>query len=84
MTRDHADLLGAVVTLVIYAACILVFCFRLWGRADWGQWMGGVWLLTAIPLGYLLATASGHARPPLYVVQVSLMLVVLVVVLLLD
>ena len=84
MAREHADLLGGVVTLVIYGACILVFCFRLWGKADWGQWMGAIWLLTAIPLGYLLATAPKFARPPLYVVQVSLMLVFLFVVLLLD
>ena len=84
MAREHADVLGGVVALVIYGACILVFCFRLWGKADWGQWMGRIWLLTALPLGYLLATAPKRERPPLYVIQVSLMLVFLVVVLLLD
>ena len=84
MAREHADLLGGIVTLIIYGACILVFCFRLWGKVSWGQWMGVVWLLTAIPLGYLLVTAPKMARPPLYVLQVSLMLVFLFVVLLLD
>ena len=64
MAREHADVLGGVVTLIIYGACILVFCFRLWGKADWGQWMGGIWLLTALPLGYLLATAPKWGRPP--------------------
>ena len=47
---------------------------RLWGRASWGLRIGAVWLLTA----------SRLARPPLYVLQVSLMLAFLVVVLLLD
>lgn len=84
MAREHADLLGGVVTLIIYGACILVFCLRMWGKVEWGQWMGVVWLLTAVPLGYLLATAPHMARPPLYVLQVSLMLVFLFVVLLLD
>lgn len=84
MTREHADLMGAVVTLIIYGASILVFCFRLWGKADWGDWVGAVWLLTALPLVYLLVVAPRLERPPLYVVQVSLMLLFLVAVLLLD
>jgi len=84
VSRGQADVLGGVVTLVIYGSSILVFCLRLWGKAEWGQWAGGGWLLTALPLGYLLVTAPHFERPPLYVIQVGLMLIFVLVVLLLD
>ena len=71
MTRGQADQFGGVLALVIYVACILVFCLRLWGKPAWGQWMGCVWLLTAFPLLYLLLTAPTLGRPPLYMLQVG-------------
>ena len=84
MTRSQADLLGAVVALAIYVACILVFLLRMWGRPAWAHGMGGVWLLLAVPLAYLLVKAGPWDRPPLYRIQVGLMLVFIVAVLLLD
>jgi len=84
MTREQADLLGGIVTLVIYLACILVFCLRLGGRQSAAHGAGAIWLLTAVPLVILLASAPRLSRPPLYVVQVSLMLFFIVALLLLD
>ena len=46
--------------------------------------MGLVLLLAVIPLTYLLVTAKSFTRPPLYYVQISLMIVYLIVELLLD
>jgi hypothetical protein len=82
--REVTNLLGAVLTLAIYALCILVFVFRLVGKVQWGHWVGYVLLLTALPLAYLLSTARQLDRPTLYYVQIALMLAYLVVTLLLD
>jgi hypothetical protein len=63
---------------------ILVLSARLAGsqRAEYG--LGLALVSMVLPLIYLLVIARGHARPPLYYVQLSLMVAYLVIEVLLD
>lgn len=83
-TLESADLIGAIAAVLIYVLVILVLSARLAGspRTEYG--LGLALLFVALPLVYLLVIAAGHARPPLYYVQLSLMVGYLVVELLLD
>ena len=79
-----ADLIGAIAAVLIYSLTILVLIARLAGSPRTEHWLGLALVSMAVPLVYLLVIAGGHARPPLYYVQLSLMVVYLVVELLLD
>ena len=79
-----ADLIGAIAAVLIYALAILVFIARLAGSPRTEHWLGLALVSMAVPLVYLLVIAGGHARPPLYYVQLLLMVAYLVVELLLD
>jgi hypothetical protein len=81
---ERANLLGAIVATFIYASCLLVFTSRLLGRPEYGHWLGYVMMLSAAPLVYLLLKAPQLARPPLYYLQIGLMLAYLLVELALD
>jgi hypothetical protein len=81
---ERMNLLGAFVAIGIYLSCILVFIFRLLGRPQVGHWIGYLQFLAALPLVYLLVTASQYERPALYYLQISLMLGFLLVEFLLD
>lgn len=78
------DLVGAVVAIVVLVASIATFVLRLTVGPDLPAWTSVPILLMILPLAYLLATASGIGRPPLYLVQVGTMLVWLVLLLVLD
>jgi hypothetical protein len=80
----QVDIIGAVVVHMIYLMCILIFCARLVKEPRVEHWLGLVLMLASIPLIYLLVMTGTYARPPLYYVQVSLMIVFLIVELLLD
>jgi hypothetical protein len=68
------DLIGAIVAHVILVSSILTFAARsLFGTRP-GHWIGIPLLVMAFPLGYLLIRAPGTQRPPIYYVQVGLML----------
>ncbi len=81
---DRLDLLGAVVALVVFVSSIVVFSARMMFDLPPGHWIGVPFLLTALPLGYLLYRAGGEDRPLLYPLQVGLMLASVIVVFLLD
>jgi len=81
---EKANLLGAVVAVIIYASSILTFVLRLLFRAQPGHWVGYPLLLMAFPLVYLLFTAPQFQRPFLYYLQVGLMLAWILLVFLLD
>jgi hypothetical protein len=81
---ERLDLLGAWVAQAIFTLSILVFVSRLAEKPEWEYWLGLALLLTALPLGYLLVRAPGHQRPPLYYIQIGLMLAYLAVQLVLD
>jgi hypothetical protein len=78
------DLLGAVVALFVYVSSIVVFSARAVFGLPPGHWIGIPFLLTAFPLGFLLYKAPDVARPPLYYLQVGMMLGSIVVLFLLD
>jgi hypothetical protein len=78
------NLLGAIVAVVFYVSAILVFIFRLLGKAKYDYWIGYFEFLLAIPLIYLLLKAPQLQRPTLYYIQIGCMLAWLVVEALLD
>lgn len=78
------DLLGAVVAHVVFVSSILTFTARLALDVRPGHWVGVPLLLMAFPLAFLLITARRANRPPLYYIQVGVMLVWIVVLFLLD
>jgi hypothetical protein len=81
---ERMNLLGAMVTVAFYVLVIALFVARLLGRPRWEHGLGFVVLLLGLPLALLLAVAPGLGRPPLYFVQVGLLLLYLVAEALLD
>jgi hypothetical protein len=81
---DKANLIGAGLAHAIYIIVILIFAARLAGKPHLDHMLGLVLSVTAAPLLYLLVLAPSLNRPPLYYIQISLMLAFLVVELLLD
>ena len=81
---ERANLVGAVLAHWIYSFSILVFVLRLLHLPRLGYWVGFGVLLAALPLGYLLFRRPSLGRPPLYYLQLGLMLAWLVVEFLLD
>jgi len=81
---EKADLLGAILAITIYTIIILIFVFRLFKRSHIEYALGLILLLTIIPLFYLLIKAPFLERPPLYTIQIILMLVFLIIEALLD
>ncbi len=84
LSVGSADLIGAITAVLIYVLIILVFVARLAGSQRTEHWLGLALVSMAMPLVYLLVIADGHARPVLYYIQLSLMVVYLVVELVLD
>lgn len=81
---ERLDLLGAALAYVIYLLSIVVFSSRIVFGVSPGHWIGVPFLLTALPLSYLLVKAGGVDRPLLYYVQVGLMLGSVIMTFLLD
>ncbi len=78
------DVVGAICALWIYAFSTLVFISRLADKPMLERWMGIFTFLSAIPLIYLLATASKFNRPSLYSIQIGFMLLWIVVATMVD
>lgn len=74
MDTETLDLVGAITAMVIYASSIVTFAGRLAFGLGPGHWIGIPVLVAAIPLAYLLVSAPGAGRLPLYYLQVGLML----------
>lgn len=81
---EQANLIGAVTALLIYGLTIAVFGARLAEKARLEQGLGIAVIVLVAPLVYLLLAARGRSRPPLYFVQLTLMVLFLIVELLLD
>jgi len=84
MDAAKTNLLGAVTSLLILTLCILIFAARLMNRPTIEYWLGIAFLLCALPLIYLLFTASGQNHPPLYIIQLACILAFMAAELLLD
>jgi hypothetical protein len=82
--EKQLNLVGAVTAHVIFVSSILTFAARMVFGLGPGHWIGVPILLMAFPLGYLLIKAPQVDRPPLYFIQVGLMLFWLVVLFLAD
>lgn len=79
-----ANSLGAIVSLIALALCILIFLFRLGGMPVIERWLGIVFLATALPFTYLLITANTMERPVIYFIQLLAILLFILIELLLD
>lgn len=84
MDTQALDLLGAVTAIVIYVSSIVTFTLRLVGDVGTGHWSGIPILVAAVPLASLLIRAPAADRPPLYYLQVGLMLLWIVLLFVLD
>jgi len=78
------NLLGGTVAVLFYVSAIGVFLLRLAGMSEFTRWLGYFEFLLALPLIYLLIKAPQAERPPLYYVQIGLILAWLAVELVLD
>ena len=76
--------LGALTAVLINVLLIALFIARLSHRPRIEYWLGIVIILGIVPLCYLFITAIGLKRPPLYFIQIGLMIAYLVVELLVD
>ena len=81
---NKLNLTGAVTAQVIYVVIILIFAARLMNKSRLEYILGGVFMLTAVPLIYLLITAPMHDRPTIYYIQIAIMLLFIAAELLLD
>jgi len=84
MDSYRANILGSIIGIFILVICSLVFVSRLAGNSKLEYWLGIVFILTALPISYLLLTAGKFNRPTLYYVQLGLMLAFIIAELLLD
>lgn len=81
---DSLSLLGAITAIWIYSFSILVFFARLAARPRLEKLAGILLFISAAPLVYLLTTAGQYNRPPLYFIQIILMLIWILLAILLD
>ncbi len=84
MDVGRINLIGAGTAVYIFVICILIFIFRLSHQPRIENWLGMVLFLSSIPLLYLLITAKHFQRPPLYYIQISIMIGFLLIELFLD
>jgi hypothetical protein len=80
----NTNLIGAIVAHVIFVSSIITFLARMFFGVRPGHWMGYPLLLMVFPLGYLLLRAPQEQRPPLYFIQVGLMMAWIVALFLID
>ncbi len=78
------NLLGAYIAILILVTSSLIFIFRLTNQQTVEYWTGIVFMLTAIPLAYLIYSSSNIERPTLYYIQLVLMIGFIILELLLD
>lgn len=79
-----SNLVGAIVANVSNFLLTSLFIARLYNKPRVEYWLGIIFIASIVPLAYLLVTAIGAKRPPLYFIQVGLMMTFVVVELMLD
>jgi hypothetical protein len=82
--KERLDLIGAITAHVIFLSSIVTFSARMILRTKPGSWIGIPILLASIPLIYLLLKAPAFNRPPLYYIQIGVMLLWLAVLFIVD
>lgn len=76
--------LGAYLAIFILLTSSLIFVFRLSNQQTAEYWTGIAFMLTAIPIVYLIYLSKNIERPTLYYIQLGLMIGFIVLELLLD
>ena len=84
MDVSGANLLGSIVALTILITCSLIFIVRLLGLSEIEYWLGIVFILTSLPVTFLLFSAGVYNRPAIYYIQLCLMLAFILAELFLD
>ncbi len=84
MNINMINCFGTYLVLLILITSILIFLFRLWGNPRIEYWLGVLFLLTSVPIVFLILIAKELQRPPIYYIQLGLMLVFILVEFLLD
>jgi hypothetical protein len=84
VNETRLNILGAVIAHVIFISSIITFSARMFYGTRPGHWIGIPILLMAFPLLLLLVRAPGAERPPLYYIQVGLMLLWIITLFLVD
>jgi len=84
MDINKLNLFGAYLAIIILLSSSLIFIFRLLNRPEAEYWSGMAFMLTAIPIGYLIYTSTNFERPTLYYIQLGLMIGFIIVELFLD
>lgn len=84
MDLNKANYLGAIIGLTILVTCNLIFILRLLGFSKIEYWTGLIFILTSVPITYLLIIANEHQRPAIYYIQLSVMLIFILAELFLD
>lgn len=84
MNIEKTNILGAILSIVIFIICCLIFIFRLGDQQITEYWLGIILIFAAVPLIYLLYTANQFERPTIYKVQIGLMIVFIATELFLD
>ena len=84
MDINKLNILGASISVLIMAICSLIFISRLFRLQMVEYWLGIAFLLTAVPLIYLLYTVNRLQKPTIYYIQLGIMIVFIIIELLLD
>ena len=84
MEMNKVNIRGASLSVMILSICSLVFIFRLLGHQKIEYWLGCILILMTIPLTFLLITAKQFQRPPIYYIQIGIMIAFLIIELFLD
>jgi hypothetical protein len=84
MDISRVHIIGAETAVFIYTTCILIFIFRLSHQPKIEYWIGLALFLSVIPLLYLLSTAKQFQKPPIFYIQICIMIGFLLIELIFD
>ena len=84
MDINKLNLFGAYLATFILLTSSLIFVFRLLNLKTAEYWTGVVFMLSAIPIAYLIYASRSIERPTLYYIQLGLMIGFIIIELLLD
>lgn len=84
MDINKLNLFGAYLATFILLTSSLIFVFRLLNLQKAEYWTGIAFMLSAIPIFYLVYASADFERPALYYIQLGLMIGFIIIELLLD
>jgi len=84
MDIHKINLLGAYLAIFILLTGSLIFIFRLLNQQTAEYWTGIAFMITIIPLIYLIYTSAQYRRSSIYFIQLGTMIGFIIVELLLD